>query len=75
MSTFPSQVERFIVKKLARDVDPKEIADEVESTFLREVTSADVRPYCPETEGSALTPELRDLYQIARWEFEGILEE
>lgn len=75
MSTFPPQVERFIVKQLASDVEPEEIADEVESTFLREVTPSDVRSYCPETDGSALTPELRDLYQIARWDFEGVLDE
>lgn len=73
MSDLPFQVERFIVKQLACDVDPETIADEVESKFLREITPSHVRAYCPKREGSALGPELRDLYQITRWKFEGVL--
>jgi hypothetical protein len=71
MSDLPLQVERFIVKQLACDVEPETIAEDVESKFLREITPSDVRAYCPEREGAALGPDLRDLYQITRWEFEG----
>lgn len=71
MPDFSFQLERFIVKKLACENDPDEIVEEVESTFLREIESEDVRAYSPEEDGEALTPDLRDLYQFTRWEYLG----
>ena len=75
MPSLPAQVERFIVKQLARNVSPETIAEKVESKFLQTVSPSTVQAYSPESDGSALGPELRDLYQIARWDFEGVLEE
>jgi hypothetical protein len=71
MPDLPLQIERFIVKQLACDEAPAAIAEEVASTFLRDVEAADVRAYCPEADGAALTPELRALYQSARLEYVG----
>jgi nitrite reductase/ring-hydroxylating ferredoxin subunit len=71
MPDVPFQVERFIVKQLACDEAPAAIAEEVQGTFLRDVSVEDVQAYCPKTDGSALTPDLRDLYQRTRREFVG----
>ena len=71
MTDLPLQVERFIVKELACETDPEEIVDAVNTKFLREVETSDINAYCPEANGTALTPDLRDLYQVTRWEFQG----
>lgn len=74
MSDLPFQLERYIVKQLACDVSPETIAEEVRSQFLREITPEDVRAYYPEAGESALGPDLRDLYQVTRWEYRGALD-
>lgn len=71
MPDFPFQVERYIVKKLACDVEAETIVEEVNDKFLRRLDPADVHAYCPEANGMALTPDLRDLYQVTRWDFLG----
>jgi hypothetical protein len=71
MPDLPLQIERFIVKQLACDEAPAAVAEAVASTFLRDVEAADVRAYCPEADGAALTPELRNLYQSSRREYVG----
>jgi 3-phenylpropionate/trans-cinnamate dioxygenase ferredoxin subunit len=69
MPTLPFQIERYIVKRLACDEAPTAIAEDVESKFLREVETEDVWAYCPDRDGTALTPDLRDLYQFTRWKY------
>lgn len=71
MPTLPFQIERYIVKQLACEEAPDAIAENVHSKFLRDVGPDEVRSYCPDREGDALTPDLRDLYQLTRWNYEG----
>lgn len=71
MPSLPFQIERYIVKQLACDESPATIAEDVESKFLREIETDDVTSYCPEQNGAALTPDLRDLYQYTRWNYKG----
>lgn len=75
MCRLPFQLERYIVKQLACDKSPETVADEVRAQFLREVTPQDVRAYHPDAEASVLDPDLRDLYQVTRWEFTGALDQ
>lgn len=75
MPTLPFQIERYIVKQLACDEAPDTIAEDVQGKFLREVEPGDVASYCPDRDGDALTPDLRDLYQFTRGHYKGGLDD
>lgn len=75
MPELPFQLERYIVKQLACDTTPEEIAEDVRAQFLREVTPEDVWAYHPDAEDPVLGPDLRDLFQVTRWEYEGALDQ
>ncbi len=71
MSSLSFQIERFIVKQLACEQVPETIAEKVQSQFLRSIDADQIRAYDPDEDGSALNPDLRDLYQRTRNDFVG----
>lgn len=74
MAQLPFQIERYIIKQLACEVEPETIADEVRSQFLRDVTVEDVRSYRPEAD-NPLSSDLRELYHSTRRAYAGAPDE